>query len=128
MNSVELYYLLQHLKCFRGVFSRDNKPIIKKYPACYVSNVEDSDSIGSHWIGIFQPRQNMTYFFCSYGLKPSWYGFRFKGLVYYWKQKVQDETKSSCGLHTVYFLKRMVMGLPIDYTNDVVFNEKLIKI
>jgi len=128
MTSVELYLHLQHLKCFRGVYSKDNKPIIKKYPACYVSNVENSDHGGSHWISVYKTNKTTTYFFCSYGQKPSFYGFRFKGLVYYWKQRVQAENKSSCGLHSAYFLKRMVLNLPIEYSHNLVFNEKLINV
>jgi len=128
MTSIKVYAHLQHLKCFRGVYSKDNIPIIRKYPACYVSNIENSDHIGTHWVAIFQPEREIAYFFDSYGQKPSLYGFKFKGLVYYWKQRVQAKNKSTCGLHSIYFLKRMVLGLPIEYSDNYVFNEKLIKV
>lgn len=114
MNSLELTKLMQRnehtKKYFMGCFPSDKIPLIKvKYPHCMIVNTDDSESSGTHWIGIFIPRKNVIEYYDSFGEWPpssiniSEYLKSFS-TVSYNTISLQSPLSGSCGKHVLYFL------------------------
>ena len=57
MNTFELQKILFSdsitRNYFIGVYSRDQLPIIKDYPSCFILNTDTSDKPGEHWLAIY---------------------------------------------------------------------------
>lgn len=70
MNTGDLNKHLKHLDCFIGTFPRDMLPQIKKRPAAFVINTDDSSSPGEHWVAVYLPEYGVAEYFDSYGLPP----------------------------------------------------------
>ena len=54
---IEKYY--QNEPKFNGVYSRNNLPKIKD--GTYVINLDEYESIGTHWIALYVNDKNLTY-------------------------------------------------------------------
>ena len=52
--------LLTYESKFNGVYSRNNSPKVKD--GAYVINLDESKSIGTHWIALFVNGNNIIYF------------------------------------------------------------------
>ena len=50
----------KNVKGFKGVFSRNNLPKLKK--GAYVINLDHSENTGTHWIVIFMKKDEVIYF------------------------------------------------------------------
>ncbi len=76
MNSLEISNLMKRNKHtknkFKGVFASDNLPKqnIQK-PACFIINTDPSSLPGTHWVAIYFPKIGKTYYFDSFGVRPS---------------------------------------------------------
>ena len=55
---IQKYY--QNEPKFNGVYSRDNLP--KTKDGSYVINLDEYESIGTHWIALYMNGNNVTYF------------------------------------------------------------------
>jgi hypothetical protein len=63
-NTIE--YILSHdsvtKKSFLGVFARDELPIIKNFPACFVVNTDVRSRPGQHWLAFYFDQREQCFF------------------------------------------------------------------
>ena len=60
LTDFELQKYYQKGPKFNGVYSRNNLPKIKD--GAYVINLDEYESIGTHWIALYVNDNNVTYF------------------------------------------------------------------
>lgn len=122
MNSRQIQRLLENLidparAEFAGVFPRDKVPNHRtdaaRYPYCYVANIDNSDSQGSHWVAFYFQDPDSCDFFDSYGLhpvrdyhfpKPDTFDLQMSTKTY------QSSDSIVCGHYVVYFLSRRALN------------------
>jgi hypothetical protein len=101
---------------FQGFSSPDLPlPKIKRKPALFVLNTDDSDGPGEHWCVALIRNRNNCEFFDSYGLPPSAYNFESELLkqckhVSYNEFRVQG-TSPTCGHHCLFYALKRARGL-----------------
>jgi len=99
---------------FQGVYAKNTLPRRKER---LIFNTADIDHRGEHWQAVFD-----GYFFCSLGLSNPFP--RLKRVV---NNPVQSYFSSTCGEHCIYFIHQYLHGLALGYTDDVEFNDDLVK-
>ena len=60
LTNFEMQKCYQNEPKFNGVYSRNNLPIIKD--GAYVINLDEYQSIGTHWIALYVNANNIVYF------------------------------------------------------------------
>ena len=60
LTNFEIQKYYQKESKFNGVYSRNNLPKIKD--GAYIINLDEYESIGTHWIALFVNDNNVTYF------------------------------------------------------------------
>ena len=60
LTNFEIQKYYQNEPKFNGVYSRNNLPKIKD--GAYVINLDEYESIGTHWIALYVNAENVTYF------------------------------------------------------------------
>ena len=60
LTNFEIQKYYQNEPKFTGVYSRNNLPEIKD--GAYVINLDEYESIGTHWIALYVNNNNVTYF------------------------------------------------------------------
>ena len=60
LTNFEMQKCYQNEPKFNGVYSRNNLPIIKD--GAYVINLDEYQSIGTHWIALYLNANNIVYF------------------------------------------------------------------
>jgi len=111
MDTHQLRRILSRCPCFLGVYASDKLPTrIRKYPSCFVANVDPSTLAGSHWVAFYITSPTKLEFFDSYGHAPEY----FEGPLAKFSSKFQHVTFNSvplqssktavCGQYCVYYL------------------------
>lgn len=104
----------KHLKNFRGVFMRNSLPFNCRANECGVINLDDSDSIGSHWCAYYKI-SNVCYYFDSFGNLPppkemvSYLGSNCK--IFYNYNQLQEYNTVICGHLCMLFLYHLQEAL-----------------
>ena len=108
---------------FNGVYSRNNLPKIKD--GAYVTNSDEHESIGTHWIALYVNHSNVTYFE-SFGVEHIPKEIKkFIGnkniITNIYRIQAYD---SMCGYFCIRFIDFMLEGkILLDYTNSFSPNE-----
>ena len=84
LTNLEIQKYYQNKPKFNGVYSRNNLPKIKD--RTYVINLDEYESIGTHWIALYVNNNNVTYF----GQLWSWTSSKIN-LKFYRKQKYHNK-------------------------------------
>lgn len=114
MNGRQLLEVaLQIDDSFQGVFAFDEVPNAKY---CLIFNSDARNLPGSHWMAVYEDE-----FFCSYASKTP-----FPGLKEVLNTPVQTLGSTTCGQHCLYFLDRRSNQLPLNYTANVLENDRMV--
>ena len=114
MNGRQLLEVaLQIDDSFQGVFAFDEIPSAKY---CLIFNSDTRNLPGSHWMVIYEGE-----FFCSYASKTP-----FRELQEVLSAPIQTPGSTTCGQHCLYFLDRRSKQLPLDYTANVLQNDRMV--
>jgi hypothetical protein len=126
LNSIQLYKILKHDKCtrgiFLGVFARDQLPFKPKYPSCFIINTDDSSKQGKHWLAFYYDSNGDAMFFDSFGMHPVFYkltsylnrtsrNWSFNSIQY------QSFNTKTCGYFAFIFLLLKCRGIDINDKN-----------
>jgi hypothetical protein len=107
MNSFEITEICRIIPYFIGVFARNEVPKIRKNVrfACFVYNLDDKNSQGTHWVCFLKYRQKYVYF-DSFGSLPPTKEIvkRYGKNIIYNKKKFQRYNTSTCGKWVIRFL------------------------
>ena len=127
---------LIHLETVQHI-TRDQLPVIIKYPACLIFNNQTSNQQGEHWIALYFNKKKHAEFFDSFGNSPTYYK-----LNKYLKKSstnkpsfsqltIQSNDSTFCGYYCVLFLLFKARGYSLtkflSFFKDNVSNEKLLK-
>lgn len=115
MNSTQLHRILStnvHTqKNFLGVFASDQLPIrIRRYPVCFIANVDPASEHGSHWLAFYLYSSQHLEFFDSFGRAPSyfqgpiWNYIRRFPCVKFNEMTLQSNVSAVCGQYCIYYL------------------------
>lgn len=113
MNSVQLEIILKkHPKTstkFIGVYARDELPVLRKFPCCFILNTAKRTHEGKHWLAFYFDTKKRCYFFDSYGNKPDFFNLenyikKLTNKVIYNKKIIQSWSSQNCGFYCVIFL------------------------
>ncbi|CAF0861270.1 unnamed protein product [Brachionus calyciflorus] len=113
MNSIQLEKILesnpQTNKTFIGIYARNELPIIKSYPCCFILNTTDRSHEGMHWLAIYYDKHKTCNFFDSYGNSQSNFGLndyidKYSNGSIYKKTKIQSVNSDFCGYYFLLFL------------------------
>lgn len=90
---------------FRGVFMRDELPRSPKKKECGIINLDNSQSLGSHWVAYAKYNKYIEYF-DSYGnLKPPQEFIKYAGTDFnYNYTNIQRDHPYNCGHLCIKFL------------------------
>lgn len=141
MNELELRKLLRNLKCFIGVFARDELPRkVKKRPAALIVNTDPRTKPGQHWIAIYLSNQVTLEYFDPYGIPPKYKEFkRFiksnSSIWFYNEIKFQPTIPISvaCGLFCILFIRLRCNGISFNdyiklFAKNKALNDTLVKV
>jgi hypothetical protein len=124
-----------NLKCFRGVFLRDELPKKSRAIECGILNLDARDRAslvgsteGTHWCCWYKTK-NKRFYFDSYGLPPPTELVNYlkspargrTGGVYYNSERVQPDNTVFCGHLCLYVLKKMQDGLGFQEVINTLF-------
>lgn len=121
MNTLQIKNILSRdpitKKYFIDVFPSDELPSkIRRYPACFVCNVDPSTKPGSHWLCFYILSPDEAEFFDSYGNEPAFYqgaisnfASRYSRLIYN-PVILQTNVSTVCGQYCIYFLYSRCRG------------------
>ncbi len=116
MNTRQIEILLKHCKCFKGVYARNQMPIIIKRPSAIIVNTHPDSLPGEHWVTIFLNEDNTADYFDSYGLPPlhkDYYHFlsihAIDGIRYN-SNTLQHITSKTCGGYCVLYVLHRCKG------------------
>lgn len=125
MDSVQLRRVLstnEHTRrSFLGVFASDQLPYgIRKYPVCFIANVDPAYEYGSHWIACYLSSPHHLEFFDSFGREPS----RFPGSIWNYVRRfpyvnynvvsLQSNVSAVCGQYCIYYLYSKCRGYTLN--------------
>ncbi|MGN6671133.1 MAG: hypothetical protein ACTHJ4_06310 [Candidatus Nucleicultricaceae bacterium] len=106
-------------KAYVGCFAADQIPKLRSpMPQCMVVNLDTSDGVGTHWVGIYIQSPKEADYFDSFAEWPS----TSEHIRHFLKQfekinksskSLQSERSSACGKHVIYFLCRRCQGWPL---------------
>ena len=60
LTNFEIQQYYQKKPKFKGVYSRNSLPKIKD--GAYIMNLDEYESVGTHWIALYVSGDNVTYF------------------------------------------------------------------
>ena len=131
MNSIQLDQILKGNKTtkssFKGVFARDELPIISSYPSCFVINTAKRNHPGQHWIAIYIERNKTCTFFDSFGNHPSYFKLmRYitnnSNRLIFNRKVIQGLFSQNCGYYCVLFLILKSSGYSMEKISDIFYN------
>ena len=140
MFSHEIEQELNHLKCFKGVYSKNNLPLRKLVtrPIAFIINTQNSDEPGEHWVGLFVAKNNIAEFFDSFGRNPLCCEIKkfliindVKILIIN-KNIIQNIFSDNCGRYCILFIKLKCNGMTFSdflklFNKNTLSNEILIE-
>ena len=109
LSNFDIIRICKKLKMsnFKGCFMRDEIRNICDNDECFIMNLDDSSSPGTHWIAMNIVR-GTTYYFDSFGLEPTQEIKEYcKEPRYYNSFVFQKPNEVICGHLCLYFLYRM---------------------
>ena len=116
MNTYQLKEIIKRDKCLsgsvKGVFSPDTLPLrVSTYPSVYISNTENSDKPGKHWVVFWFGSPIHAEFYDSFGRLPQTYSSKFDDFLknnttfcLYNNVQVQRKNSDTCGYHVLFYL------------------------
>lgn len=113
-----------------GIYPSDKIPhaICKKCNYGIIINTETSSEEGEHWVAIFLPKKGKIEYFDSFGRSPSnidyFTNFLAFNRVKFNGEKLQGDTKKTCGQHCIFFLMCRFIG--ISFENIINFLKEII--
>lgn len=130
MNTLQLTSCLSKLPIFGGVYSSDCLPsFLPKLPTIIISNVDNSSEPGSHWVAMYITKNDVSYFFDSYGLYPiklEFVTFLQKHSYNNWcfnKKRLQDIFTDVCGMYVSLFTFFIANGRSVHFFIDIFSND-----
>jgi hypothetical protein len=137
-NTIE--YILSHdsvtKKSFLGVFARDELPVIKRFPACFVVNTDVRSRPGQHWLAFYFDQREQCFFFDSYGMPPSFY--RLESYIkrttknWTWNARRLQGLSQYCGFYSILFLlfiaRNKKQNFFDNFSNNLFKNDNFIKL
>ena len=138
MNSISIERKLNSYSQFLGVFPSDIHclPIIKKYPSCLISNTDDHNLPGTHWIAMYFKNKNYVEYFDSYGNKPfilshMKYMEKYASNIKYNDKIVQGQFSTTCAGHCIYYIHLKCNNYSLNdimkiYSDNYHFNDAFI--
>ena len=125
MNNCELESILKDVPvtvcCANELPSR-----IKKRPHYFVTNTDNCDKPGTHWVVFYFPSKGSCEFFDSLGQTPERYHARFKNILVtngssyiFTLDAIQPMNSITCGLYCIYFVKNRYRN--ISFSNILSF-------
>jgi hypothetical protein len=102
-----------------GVFPSDMLPNIRRFPAFFIANTDDSENSGQHWVAFYATDGREIEYFDSYGFKPFNQHFReyisenFRTNRYN-KKRIQGELTTTCGQYCLAYLFYRTLGISLD--------------
>ena len=104
LSNIFINNLLKNLKNFEGCYSKDQIPLIENKKSL-ISNLENSDKTGSHWVGLSRKNDDI-FVFDSFGvgdipnkLYKIYKNYNIITNIY----RIQDIISNLCGLFCVLF-------------------------
>lgn len=144
MNTLQLEKILNTDEITRnyfiGVYSRDQLPILRDYPCCFILNTDPSTQPGEHWLALYYNEDIEAEFFDPAGYHPSMYGLEdyLKSTAKSWiynKKRIQGYFSELCGQYCLFYLYCRCRNYSLlEFTNqfsfdanknDDIINEKL---
>ena len=115
LSNFDIIHFCKKLKIrnFKGCFMRDEMKYLCGNDECFVMNIDDSSSPGTHWVAVNIVKEkessvSRTYYFDSFGLEPTEEIKRYcKEPRYYNSFEFQKPNEVICGHLCLYFLYRM---------------------
>ena len=94
---------------FKGVFARDNIPVIITYPCSLILNTDPSTRPGEHWLALFFNSKKEAEFFDSFGNDAQEFGLgkyikRFSIKIVSNNVQLQSFDSNACGYYCLYFI------------------------
>lgn len=138
MNTLQIESCLKDFPIFGGVYSSDTLPTsLPSLPIVIISNVDSSKEPGTHWVAFYIAKNDVSYFFDSYGLYPIklevvnfLQKYSFNNWTYN-KKRLQDVYTDVCGMYVCLFTLFVNNSLDTTsftklFTNDSVNNVALV--
>lgn len=138
MDNLQIKSCLSKIPIFGGVYSSDSLPTsLPNRPIVLISNVDSSSEPGSHWIAIYIAKNDVSYFFDSYGLYPvklEFVNFLQKYSFNNWtfnKKRFQDIYTDVCGMYVCLFTLFLQNTFNVNFftqlfTHDTVKNDAMV--
>lgn len=110
LNELNIHYFVKKwkIKHFRGCFMRDAMPTKPHKNECAIVNLDDANSIGTHWTAYIKKNTNVYYFdpYGNLGLTEELSDyFGSEPNIYYNYKQYQDYGSVICGHLCLLFLK-----------------------
>lgn len=110
-----------------GIISREQVGPKTKKPGCYLVNMDDVDSSGTHWVALYLMKNSPTLvngeYFDSFGLPPPKSVVRLSdnGTIRFNDWQIQTKPEMSCGLYCLAYLKARLAGKSFDEIVEKLF-------
>lgn len=125
MNTDQIHRVLssnEHTRnAFLGVFASNELPTkIRRYPTCFIANVDRSSEPGSHWLAFYLSSPDHLEFFDSFGHGP----YDFPGPISHFSRRfhhvnfnvmrLQSNITATCGHYCIYYLYTKCRGYSLN--------------
>lgn len=141
MDESQVENLLRTLKCFVGVFARDELPLkIRKRPAALVVNTDPRKKPGTHWVAFYLRDKTTIEYFDPYGLPPKYKAYKnfiANNSIKWFYNEIQFQPtiplSMACGLFCSLFIRLRCSGLSFNdyiklFSKDKSNNDMLVKV
>jgi len=91
---------------FLGTFAKDQVPSnssLTRFPCCFISNTDNSNQPGEHWVAFWFDSKDSSEFFDSYGYQPSIFGFILL-CNHFNRTCIQSLHSNVCGQYCLFYL------------------------
>jgi len=96
---------------FRGVYSKDSLPAVRRPEECGIVNLQDSKGPGTHWVAYYA-RESCTLYFDSFGLPPPKEVKAYLGgqRIIVNQRRIQKSEEVVCGQYCLFVLYHLSKG------------------
>lgn len=98
MNTTDITFFLNHIKCFGGVFAADHFPFLQKKKLYIINTLKHSDTDVGHWV-VLDYTGSKPLFIDSFGRPPTYYNFP---PMKHSTRSIQHPDSDVCGLYCIY--------------------------
>lgn len=140
MNGFELNRIISNdpllWRTFIGVFAADQLNFhIAKRPACLISNTDNANMPGTHWVAIYFDVRGNAFYFDSFGRNV--YSQQFDKFlkmnakrIHVNKKRLQSSDTLVCGMYCIYFLYYITRNILNSFKRfsalNYLFNDKIV--